>query len=399
MVSHEIPLCILPPMWNVHRFAITKIAPKSPPIFYPFFKPYEVFMKKFANTIICGNSRDVLKKMPDESIDMIMTSPPYWGLRDYGMKNQIGLETMIDDYIQRLCDIFDEGQRVLKKDGTCWVNLGDTYASKGRKRWTNKKPSSMFADPRIQGKGNTNEIQSKSLCQIPFRFSIEMTRRGWILRNVIIWHKPNSMPAPVKDRFTVDFEYLFFFVKSKTYSFKQQFEPFQSGAYDQKRMAQPRQEYNGKWAQQSNGAIKTQRAFMAGHRKGRNKRCVWKISTTAYHGAHHAVYPEELCIIPISAGCPKNGIVLDPFAGSGTTLSVAHSLGRKYVGIELNPKYIKLAQARIAEAQSSKQKKCKKKVSAHVHKNPRPTHITCQKHPQNGMRRTKHQRSPRQPRT
>lgn len=354
-------------------------------------------MINFENTIICGNSFEILKKMPNESIDMIMTSPPYWGLRDYAVKDQIGLEKKINDYINRLCDIFDEAHRVLKRSGTCWVNLGDTYASTGTKRWTNKKPSFMFADPRIQGKGCTNEVQAKSLCQIPSRFSLEMTRRGWILRNVIIWHKPNNMPAPVKDRFTVDFEYLFFFSKNKTYWFEQQFEPFQSSVYDQQRMAQPRKEYGGKWAQHSNGTIKTQRAFVAGHKQGRNKRCVWKISTTSYRGAHHAVYPEELCITPILAGCPKDGIVLDPFAGSGTTLKVAHSLGRKYVGIELNPEYIKLAKARIKEAHSKTSPKCKNhEVSNHVHKNPRSTQITSRKNPQSGMRRPRHQRSPHQ---
>jgi len=187
---------------------------------------------------------------------------------------------------------------------------------------------------------------------IPFRFAIEMVNRGWILRNTLIWHKPNGMPSSVVDRFTVDFEYLFFFTKSKTYHFEQQFEPFQSNEYDRGRMAKARTEYGGKWAQASGGAIKTQRAFVAGHRQGRNKRCVWPIPTRPYSGAHFAVYPETLCITPIQAGCPHGGIVLDLFAGSGTTLKAARRLGRHYLGIELNPEYIQLAQKRLAETEA-----------------------------------------------
>lgn len=170
---------------------------------------------------------------------------------------------------------------------------------------------------------------------------------AFILRNEIIWHKPNCMPSSATDRFTVDFEKIFFFTKSKKYYFKTQFEEFRSNNYDRERMATAREEHGGKWAQNSGGAIKTQRAFVAGHKEGRNKRCIWSINTHAFSGAHFAVYPEELCITPIQAGCPPGGSVLDPFMGAGTTLKVALDLDRKAIGIEINPKYIKIAEARL----------------------------------------------------
>lgn len=146
--------------------------------------------------ILLGDSLEVLKELEDESIDMIVTSPPYWALRDYGTKEQLGLESTFDEYINKLCNVFDECKRVLKKNGTCWVNVGDSYIN-----------------------------ISKCLAQIPNRFAIEMCNRGWILRNEIIWHKPNAFPSSVKDRFTVDFEKLFFFVKNKKYYFERQLEP------------------------------------------------------------------------------------------------------------------------------------------------------------------------------
>ncbi|MEK9207420.1 MAG: site-specific DNA-methyltransferase [Patescibacteria group bacterium] len=178
------------------------------------------------NKIIQGDALEVLKTLPAESVDCVLTSPPYWALRDYGVPGQLGLETTFQEYITKLCDIFDEAIRVLKKEGTCWVNVGDTYNSGGnyrsegegqiegtRGREYQAKAGMVKVDIKLQG------LQSKSLCQIPSRFAIEMTNRGWILRNEIIWYKPNCMPSPIKDRFTVDFEKVFFFVKSKKYKF------------------------------------------------------------------------------------------------------------------------------------------------------------------------------------
>lgn len=301
------------------------------------------------NKIYQGDALSVLKKLPYESIDMCITSPPYWNLRDYDNLNQIGLEKTPEEYVNNLIKIFDEVKRVLKPEGSLFVNISESY-------------------------------HDKNLIGIPERFSVGMVDEGWIRRNTIIWHKPNPIPVSVNDRFTVDFEYMYFFVKNKNYFFEQQFDD-----------------------------------------NHRNKRTVWTITTKNYQDAHFAVFPPELIETPIKACCPqfvciecgkpkkkifmqtpeqewgsgsgkagrtieemrtsgkwqgdksigrlklgpmpkkkeqikyescncnttyKSGIVLDPFFGSGTTGDVARKLGRDYIGIELNPEYIDLATKR-----------------------------------------------------
>lgn len=291
--------------------------------------------------------------MPSESVDMVLTSPPYWALRDYqtepmiwggndlcshhfrperhatsgfcvicnAWRGELGLEPTFQLYLSHLCQIFDEVFRVLKKTGTCWVNLGDTYSQSGGGRGCGDSKHSTFPlGKKRYGGHKCADLPRKCLCLIPSRFAIEMTQSGWCLRNTIIWHKPNSMPSPVKDRFTVDFESLFFFTKNRSYDFRPQFEPSQHLKTAPKRG-------DGK--------------------KGRNKRCVWSINTKPDKQAHFAAFPPELCITPIKAGCPKNGIVLDPFFGTGTTGLVALKLGRKFIGIELNPKSIQIAKKRL----------------------------------------------------
>ena len=170
------------------------------------------------NTIIKGHALDILKKLPNGSVNCVVTSPPYWNLRDYSVEGQLGLEKTFEEYITKLCNIFDEVKRVLRKDGTCWVNIGDSYGGSGNAsghtedtRNLGYKTSEMGA---TQGNQKTTGQYAKSLLDIPYRFSIEMTNRGWIKRNTIIWHKPNCMPSSANDRFTIDFEYLFFFTKS-----------------------------------------------------------------------------------------------------------------------------------------------------------------------------------------
>jgi site-specific DNA-methyltransferase (adenine-specific) len=311
--------------------------------------------------ILNANCLVALKAMPDRCVDMCLTSPPYWALRDYGTEGQIwdgdaacqhqwadtntrmhngrgdaqkgakyseqepipdrlisyaschkcgawkgplGLEPTPELYIKHLCDIFDEVKRVLKPIGTCWVNLGDTHAG-------------------------------KSLCQIPSRFAIEMTERGWIVGNEIIWHKPNCMPSNVKDRFSGDFEKIFLFAKTKKYHFEQQFEPLVGSG-------RSRAEYG------RNGDDAERLGERFCKPRGRNKRCVWSIRTRPFKGTHFATFPAELCDTPIKAGCPVNGIVLDIFAGAGTTLLVAKKLGRKYIGCELNPEYCRMIEERLA---------------------------------------------------
>jgi len=282
--------------------------------------------------IIQGDALSELKKLSSESIDMVITSPPYWALRDYGVEGQLGLEPTFQEYINKLCDIFDEVKRVLKKEGTCWVNLGDTYSG-NKEGKTDNKVSSYLKD-NCQGIHKKATIQEKCLCQIPSRFAIEMTNRGWILRNEIIWHKPNCMPSSVKDRFTVDFEKIFFFVKSKKYYFETQ---YQNSTYKDNRLGLGRLNYGGK---RNTSVVVSEK---------RNMRAVWKITTKGFSEAHFAVYPEKLIETPIKAGCPEKGIVLDPFFGAGTTGLVAQKLNRNWIGIELNPEYIKIANKRLRQ--------------------------------------------------
>jgi DNA modification methylase len=370
------------------------------------------------------NCLDGLKELDSEIVDCVVTSPPYWALRDYGKetetiwdgdpscehewkegfcscgawKGQLGLEPTFKLYIKHLCDIFDEVKRVLKKEGTCWVNIGDTYYTKSGSNFENdnitKKTSEELTETTGINKANqirgTGELPSKSLCQIPSRFAIEMQKRGWILRNEIIWYKPNCMPSSVKDRFTVDYEKIFFFVKSPKYWFEMQYEPVLESS-------------NGVQIPQSTEKL------------GRYKRTVWQVTTKSFPEAHFATFPPGLIETPIKSGCPEfictkcgearhkiierggkssyellkgidnshwmsqqgraqcmrapreayerpimmkgytdcgcdsefsPGLVLDPFMGSGTTGIVARELGRNFIGFELNPTYIKIDEKR-----------------------------------------------------
>lgn len=290
------------------------------------------------NKIYEGDALKVLKTFPDNFIDCVVTSPPYYNLRDYETENQIGQEETPDKYIENLINIFNEIKRILKNSGSCWINIADSYSS------------------------------NKSLYCIPFRLAIRMTDNGWILRNTIIWKKTNSMPSSASDRFTNDFEYLFFFVKSESYYFKKQYEDFAESTFtrikyglnSQKLKSKKYAINNDKWPRWTNDIENS---------KGRNMRSVWEISTEKFHGEHFAVFPEKLIKIPIDATCPEKietnnsftlsevnndgrkeyekGIVLDPFMGSGTTALVALKQNKNFIGIELNPEYIKIAEKRI----------------------------------------------------
>ncbi len=423
------------------------------------------------NTIYKLHVLEGLKKLPDESVDMVITSPPYWALRDYGKttdavwggdakckhvfgkpirtkrssgtqtakvshhkngvglfdvssqfcrkcgawKGQLGLEPSIDLFIEHTMEIFDEIRRVLKKCGTCWINLGDTYYTTSGIQKDNLNSQKYIQctgiNRAVKSRGN-GELPSKCLSLIPFRFALAMINRGWILRNDIIWHKPSAVPSSAHDRFTVDYEHVFFFSKSKKYYFEKQIEPFKDSTLRKKA-------YRNK-----------------SHPQGRNKRCIWSISSRPLKEAHFAVYPEELCETPIKAGCPaevcrkcgipkltrtteanpdafsyslrdaqkerikyvgrklskeqiknydrdsyvskarkmvmfscncnagfKPGIVLDPFMGSGTTAVVAKTLDRQFIGLELNPNYIKIAQRRIKNTPDKRKAKSKHRVN------------------------------------
>ncbi len=309
-------------------------------------------LQTFVNKIICGDAGKVLSELPDESIDCVVTSPPYWALRDYGVKEQIGLETSIEEYLEKLLAVFAEIRRVLKPSGTCWVNLGDTYAYKTKGGHRNKPQNNMFDSltkratfPKLKTELN---IPIKSLCLIPSQFALGMIEQGWILRNEIIWHKPNVMPQGASDRFTVDFEKIFFFVKQRKYYFCQQFESLKNLDRLKRPLLNPDNQHKqteSYWFSANPEISEKRRLKML--EKGRRKRCVWTVGTASFKGNHFAVYPPKLIETPIKAGCPKGGIVLDPFIGSGTTALVAKRFNRNFIGIEINPNYVQLARENI----------------------------------------------------
>jgi DNA modification methylase len=300
------------------------------------------------NQILQGDALTRLKDIDSESIDCIITSPPYWALRDYKTDGQIGVEKTIDEYINNLIKVFDECKRVLKKEGTCWVVLGDTYSGNGINRnGISGGTRSKRVHLNNQYKPRENlELPEKSLCMIPQRFGIKMIDNGWIARNIPIWHKRNCMPSSAKDRFTIDYEFIYFFTKNQKYYFKTQYEPhlsYGSGKADRKSGSKNLDESKG---QRAHSFHKAGYIFKY-NGLGRIKRCVWTINTKPFSEAHFAVFPEELVKQCLDAGCPDDGIVLDPFMGAGTTALVALKHNRKFLGIELNEDYIKIATKRL----------------------------------------------------
>lgn len=291
---------------------------------------YEI--EQIKNKILNGDVLEQLRLIPDKSIDMCITSPPYWNMRDYNEENQIGLEYTIYEYIDKLHTIFNEVHRVLKDDGTCWINIRDSYS---------------------QGVKRCNGIKKKSMCMIPERLSIKMIDSGWLLRNTIIWHKPNAMPDSCKDRFTHDYEYVYMFSKSPKYKFNTQYEPFVT--------LNNKHDYSNDTESENTKQSKLLKTKMVRHgsdgstlnnpskwsNKGRIKRTTWNISTKPFKDAHFATFPEELILTPILAGSNENDIIMDIFMGSGTTGVVAKNNKRNYIGIELNKEYIEIANKRI----------------------------------------------------
>jgi len=294
--------------------------------------------------IMNGDALQKLKELKTNSVDICVTSPPYWGLRDYGVNGQIGQESDFRDYLKNLIIIFDETKRVLKSEGSLYVNLGDTYAGTGNKK-NHKDPKNKKGrtGQEIAKNNKVKGVQRKSLIGIPERFMIAMIDSGWICRNTIIWEKPNAMPSPVKDRYTSSFEKIFFFTKQQKYFFKQQLEQYTAplnrwGGNDMDGV-------ESKWDDGVGQSLGRKRNLRP-NPKGRNKRDVWKINTKGYKDAHFAVYPLELINPIIQASCPPNGVVLDPFAGSGTTGVAALQQNKNAILIELNSEYVELIKKR-----------------------------------------------------
>lgn len=259
-----------------------------------------------------GDALNVLQRLPSASVQCIVTSPPYWGLRDYDVPEQIGLEPTLPQFLHRLQTVFAEARRVLKDDGVLWVNIGDGYTS-GNRGW--RAPDKKNPARAMNVRPDTPEgLKPKDLMGVPWRLAFALQDDGWFLRADIVWNKPNAMPESVKDRPTRSHEYLFMFSKSEQYF------------YDRAAVLEP---------------------------NGRNCRSVWSINTQPFAGAHFATFPPKLIEPCIKAATRPGDFVLDPFFGSGTVGLVAHQLSREYIGVELHPEYVSLAAARLSADEKS----------------------------------------------
>lgn len=343
------------------------------------------------DTVIQGDCLEMLKTMPDKSINCCVTSPPYYGLRDYGVDGQIGLEETPEAYVSKLIEVFREVRRVLKDDGTLWLNIGDSYCNsngfaRANASFQRERRNNAPANDRNLDALHFAGYKTKDLIGIPWMIAFALRDDGWYLRQDIIWHKPNPMPESVKDRCVKSHEYIFLLSKKPHYYFDYEAIQEESKWGADKRANQGRIEYDGKRVEGGVKDTKAQRSFVSITDKRnkrdvweteeeyknlsyngqsnhsmherraeglpdieyekRNKRDVWSITTQAIKEAHFATFPEKLIEPCILAGCPTEGIVLDPFFGSGTTGRVANKLNRHYIGIELNPEYIGIAQKR-----------------------------------------------------
>lgn len=318
-------------------------------------------------TVHVGHCLDVLAKFPDESVQCVVTSPPYWGLRDYGVKGQIGLEKTLLAFLAVMVAVFEEVRRVLRGDGTCWVNLGDAYCSGtavGRKMPTTihgpKVPSGWTTRLQATRTPAGDGLKPKDLCGIPWRVAFALQEAGWYLRSDIIWHKPNPMPESVTDRPTKAHEYIFLLSKSPRYFYDSDAirEPVTGNAHARGEGVNPKSKTPGR-----NSRIHVDRdpaharpkpsrqnesfsAAVRGLVDDRNKRSIWTVATHPFKGAHFATFPPDLIKPCIMAGSRLGDVVLDPFFGAGTTGLVALELGRKCIGIELNPQYAEMAKQR-----------------------------------------------------
>jgi DNA modification methylase len=298
--------------------------------------------------ILAGDCLASLQLMPEQSVQCCITSPPYWGLRDYGHDGQIGLEATPDAYVAEMVAVFREVRRVLKDDGTLWLNLGDSYAATTRGSGGTGKSTLVGTPDDKNGRRFTprrmdiGSLKPKDLVGIPWRVAFALQADGWWLRQDIIWHKPNPMPESVTDRCTKAHEYVFLLTKSGRYY------------YDAEAVCEPAINKSCGNIQPTKGArtgdVKHQtkgNLHMIGAAEHRNRRSVWSIATQPYSGAHFAVMPQALVEPCLLAGSRPGDLVLDPFTGSGTVGAVAIGHGRSFIGCELNPAYIDLARQRI----------------------------------------------------
>ncbi len=293
-----------------------------------------------------GDCRKVLQSLPDKTFHTCVTSPPYWGLRDYGEDDQLGLEETPQEYVANMVQVFREVRRVLRDDGTVWLNLGDSYSSGGRTTNTNQTVRGDTAygvtrPPVYKG------LKPKDLVGIPWRVAFALQEDGWYLRQDIIWNKRSCMPESVKDRCTKSHEYIFLLSKKDTYYFDNESikeKSINSESLQGRRNRNKDKRLGDKYFQTKVGDSANGKIY-----EYKNKRSVWTIAPTSYKEAHFATYPPKLVEPCILAGCPEGGHVLDPFGGAGTTGLVADRLGRNTTLIELNPTYAALADHRIKD--------------------------------------------------
>jgi DNA modification methylase len=295
------------------------------------------------NKIEFGDCRETMRKWASQGVkaQTCVTSPPYYGLRDYGHEGQIGLEETPEEYIKAMVEVFQCVWDVLEDDGTLWLNIGDSYAGNNSRASNNGRAG--FGNAREKVVNRTGEgLKTKDLIGIPWMLAFALRADGWYLRQDIVWHKPNPMPESVQDRCTKAHEYIFLLTKSQKYY------------YDHEAIKEPvkedwgtRDRANGKYHNEGTG-LQPHSGLEKSYEMA-NKRSVWSVPVKPYTGAHFAVFPSELIEPCILAGAPLGGIVLDPFMGSGTTAQVAQDLGRQYIGCELNPAYGKLQKKRTAQ--------------------------------------------------
>ena len=334
------------------------------------------------DTIYNEDCLEGMKRMSNNSVDCCVTSPPYYALRDYGCNGQIGLEETPQEYINKLTEVFMEVHRVLKPQGTLWLNIGDSYWGGG---WRNasfnehsgelqKGSKGTYCGKSMPNlKGNIGCYKNKDLIGIPWMLAFSLRNAGWYLRQDIIWHKPNPMPESVTDRCTKSHEYIFLLSKSQKYYFDNEAIQEKAASQDVEQLKKIKfggkkygdnddkhyQTYSGKEykpitkncqydGQRPNTMhLRREQGFADKEYVVRNKRDVWSVNVRPDSVAHFATYPEELIMPCILAGCPSGGVVLDPFMGSGTTARVARMLNRHFVGFELNPEYCKIIKQKI----------------------------------------------------
>lgn len=303
--------------------------------------------------ILCGDALEMLRTLPDNSVHCCVTSPPYYVLRDYGVDGQIGREDTPAQYVARLTDVFSEVRRVLRPSGTLWLNIADTYAGKGNQgdsvdpKYPNGRTGQTVAiNRRVEG------CKAKDMIGIPWMLAFALRDSGWYLRSDIIWMKANPMPESCKDRPSRCYEHVFLLTKSRSYYYDAAAiaEPVAESTPMRMRRKFGKNKYSAGIPGQAHQHLNDYRPN--GYAEEdipllRNKRDVWQINSVPYKGAHFAAYPPKLVETCLLAGCPQDGIVLDPFLGSGTTAAVAKQMGRHYIGIELNPGYCALAEQRI----------------------------------------------------